>query len=55
MHTCPYLAKEGILPPVLAIPCNVLENILQVPLSGPSIKVLGMTKKNNIRGKWSSS
>jgi hypothetical protein len=45
MHTCPYLAKECILPPLLAVPCNILENILQVPLSGPGIKVLGMTKE----------
>jgi hypothetical protein len=52
---CPYLAKECILPPLLAVPCDILENILQVPLSSPGIKVLGMTKKNNIRGKWSSS
>jgi hypothetical protein len=45
MHTCPYLAKEGILPPLLAIPCDFLENILQVPLFCPSITVLGMTKE----------
>jgi hypothetical protein len=38
MHRCPYLAKECILPPLLAVPCNILENMLQVPLSGPGIK-----------------
>jgi hypothetical protein len=37
MHTCPYLAKECILPPLLTV-------ILQVPLSSPGIKVLGMMK-----------
>jgi hypothetical protein len=45
MHTCPYLAKECILPPLLAVPCDILENILQVPLSSPGIKVLGMMKE----------
>jgi hypothetical protein len=30
---------------LLAVPCNILENILQVPLSGPDIKVLGMMKE----------
>jgi hypothetical protein len=34
------LVKECILPLLLAVPCNILENILQVPLSGP-----GMTKE----------
>jgi hypothetical protein len=51
MHTCPYLAKECILPLLLAVPCNILENILQVPLSGPSIKVLGMTKEEQRKRK----
>jgi hypothetical protein len=51
MHTYPYLAKECILPPLLAVPCNILENILQVPLSGPSIKVLGMMKKEQHKRK----
>jgi hypothetical protein len=32
-------------PVLLAVPCNILQNILQVPLSGPGIKVLGMTTK----------
>jgi hypothetical protein len=45
MHTCPHLVKECILPLLLAVPCDILENILQVPLSGRSIKVLGMTKE----------
>jgi hypothetical protein len=45
MHRCPYLAKECILPPLLAVPCNMLENILQVPLSSPGFKVLSMTKE----------
>ncbi len=51
MHTCPYLVKECILPPLLAVPCNILENILQVPLSSPSIKVLGMTKEEQQKRK----
>jgi hypothetical protein len=37
--------KECILPPLLAVTCEFLENILQVPLSGPGIKVLGMMKE----------
>jgi hypothetical protein len=45
------LAEECILPPLLAIPCNILENILQVPLSGPGIKVLGMTKEEQHKRK----
>jgi sulfopyruvate decarboxylase TPP-binding subunit len=45
MHTCPHLAKECILHPLLAVPCNTLENILKVSLSSPGIKVLGMTKE----------
>jgi hypothetical protein len=51
MHTCPYLVKECILPPLLAVPCNILENILQVPLSHPSIKVLGMRKEEQQKRK----
>jgi len=51
MHTCPHLAKEGILPPLLAVPSNILENILQVPLSSPGIKVLGMTKEEQHKRK----
>jgi hypothetical protein len=27
MHTCPHLAKECILPLLLAVPCDILENI----------------------------
>jgi hypothetical protein len=42
MHTCPYLAKECIMPLLLAVPCN----ILQVPLSGP-----GMTKEEQHKRK----
>jgi hypothetical protein len=45
------LAKECILPPLLAVPCNILENILQVPLSGPGIKVLSMTKEEQHKRK----
>jgi hypothetical protein len=45
------LAKECILPPLLAIPCDILENILQVPLSSPSIKVLSMTKEEQHKRK----
>jgi hypothetical protein len=51
MHTCPHLAKECILPPLLAVSCDILENILQVPLSGPGIKVLGMTKEEQHKRK----
>jgi hypothetical protein len=51
MHTCPHLAKERILPPLLAVPSNILKNILQVPLSGPSIKVLGITKEEQHKRK----
>ncbi len=51
MHRSPYLAKECILPPLLAVPCNILENILQVPLSGPGIKVLSMTKEEQHKRK----
>jgi hypothetical protein len=51
MHTCPHLVKERILPPLLAVPSDILENILQVPLSGPGIKVLGMTKEENNKRK----
>jgi hypothetical protein len=51
MHWCPYLAKKCILPPLLAVPCNILENILQVPLSGPGIKVLGMMKEEQHKRK----
>jgi hypothetical protein len=51
MHTCPYMAKECILPPLLAVPCNILEKILQVPLSNPSVKVLGMTKEEQHKRK----
>jgi hypothetical protein len=47
MHTCPYLAKECILPPLLAVPCN----ILQMPLSGPGIKVLSMMKEEQHKRK----
>jgi hypothetical protein len=43
--------KERILPPLLAVPSNILENILQVPLSGPGIKVLGMTKEEQHKRK----
>jgi hypothetical protein len=39
------LAKEGILPSLLAIPSNVLAYILQVPLPGSGIRVFGMTKE----------
>jgi hypothetical protein len=45
------LAKECILPPLLAVPCDILENILQVPLSSPGIKVLGMTKEEQHKRK----
>jgi hypothetical protein len=45
------LAKECILPPLLAVSCDILENILQVPLSGPGIKVLGMTKEEQHKRK----
>jgi hypothetical protein len=48
---CPYLVKECILPPLLAVLCNILENILQVPLSAPGIKVLGMTKEEQHKRK----
>jgi hypothetical protein len=51
MHTCPYLVKECILPPLLAVPCDIPENILQVPLSGPGIKVLSMTKDKQHKRK----
>jgi hypothetical protein len=51
MHTCPYLAKECILPPLLAVPCNILENILWVPLSCPGIKVLSMMNKEQHKKK----
>jgi sulfopyruvate decarboxylase TPP-binding subunit len=51
MHTCANLAKECILPPLLAVPCDILENILQVPLSDPSIKVLSMTKEEQHKRK----
>jgi hypothetical protein len=51
MHMCPHLAKECILPPLLAVLCDILENILQVPLSGPGIKVLGMTKEDQHKRK----
>jgi hypothetical protein len=51
MHTCPHLAKECILPPLLAVPCDILENIPQVPLSGPGIKVLSMTKEEQHKRK----
>jgi hypothetical protein len=51
MHTCPHLVKECILPPLLAVPCDILENILQVPLSSPGIKVLGMTKEEQHKRK----
>jgi hypothetical protein len=43
--------KECILPPLLAVPCNILENILQVPFSGPGIKVLGMMKEEQHKKK----
>jgi hypothetical protein len=43
--------KECILPPLLAVPCDILENILQVPFSGPGIKVLGMTKEEEHKRK----
>jgi hypothetical protein len=43
--------SQCILPPLLAVPCNILENILQVPLSGPGIKVLGMTKEEQHKRK----
>jgi hypothetical protein len=45
------LAKECILPLLLAVPCNILENILQVPLSGQGIKVLGMMKEEQHKRK----
>jgi hypothetical protein len=51
MHRCPHLAKECILPPLLAVPCDILENILQVPLSSPGIKVFGMTKEEQHKRK----
>jgi hypothetical protein len=47
----PYLAKECILPPLLAFPCNILENILQVPLSSPDIKVLSRRKEEQHKRK----
>jgi hypothetical protein len=37
--------------PSLAVPCNILENILQFPLSSPGIKVLGMTKEEQHKRK----
>jgi hypothetical protein len=43
--------KECILPPLLAVPCDILESILQVPLSGHGIKVLGMTKEEQHKRK----
>jgi hypothetical protein len=48
---CPHLAKQGILPSLLAVPCDILENILQVPLSSPGIKVLGMMKEEQHKSK----
>jgi sulfopyruvate decarboxylase TPP-binding subunit len=45
------LMMECILPPYLAVPCDILENILQVLLSGPSIKVLGITKEEQHKRK----
>jgi hypothetical protein len=45
------LAKERILPLLLAVPSDTLENILQVPISGPRIKVLGMTKEEQHKRK----
>jgi hypothetical protein len=48
---CPYLAKECILSQLLGVPCNILENILRVTLSGPGIKVLGMTKEEQHKRK----
>jgi hypothetical protein len=42
---------QCILPPLLAVPYVILENILQVPLSGPSIKVFGMTKEEQHKRK----
>jgi hypothetical protein len=43
--------KECILPLLLAVPCDILENILQVPLSGPGIKVLSMMKEEQHKRK----
>jgi hypothetical protein len=43
--------KECILPLLLAVPCNILENILQVPLSSPGIKVFGMRKEEQHKRK----
>jgi hypothetical protein len=40
-----YLFENGSATLPMAVPCDILENILQVPLSGPGIKVLGMTKE----------
>jgi hypothetical protein len=39
------------MPLLLAVPCDILENILQVPLSGRGIKVLGMTKEEQHKRK----
>jgi hypothetical protein len=36
---------------LLAVPCDILENILKVPLSSPSIKVLSMTKEEQHKRK----
>jgi hypothetical protein len=37
--------------PLLAVPSDILENILQVPLSSPGIKVLSMTKEEQHKRK----
>jgi hypothetical protein len=47
----PPLGKGTYPPPLLAVPCNILENILKVSLSGPGIKVLGMTKQEQHKRK----
>jgi hypothetical protein len=47
----PLLGKGMYPAPLLAVPSNILENILQVPLSGPSIKVLGMIKEEQHKRK----
>ncbi len=55
MHTCPYLAKECILPPLLAVPYKSLKTSFRCLSPVLASKFLAWRKKNNIRGKWSSS
>jgi hypothetical protein len=51
MQAWPHLVKEFILPPLLAVPCDMLESILQLPLSSPGINVLGMMKEEQHKRK----